>query len=102
VIESAAAPELYGNPRHPYTLGLMKSVPRLDQVRRERLDPIEGMPPDLIHQDAGCPFRPRCRFAVDRCKESNPPLVSVGEMHMAACFEWERVRKGGGETTVAA
>jgi oligopeptide/dipeptide ABC transporter ATP-binding protein len=93
VIETASAVELYHNPRHPYTLGLLKSVPRLDMVRKEKLDPIEGMPPDLIHMDNGCPFRPRCRFAVERCKEENPPLISVGADHSAACWEWERVQK---------
>jgi oligopeptide/dipeptide ABC transporter ATP-binding protein len=91
VIESASAAELYANPRHPYTLGLLKSVPRLDEVRKEKLDPIEGMPPDLVHLGAGCPFRPRCRFSVDRCKEENPPLITVGNEHASACWEWERV-----------
>jgi oligopeptide/dipeptide ABC transporter ATP-binding protein len=93
VIESATAAELYHNPRHPYTLGLLRSVPRLDQARKAKLDPIEGMPPDLIHMDSGCPFRPRCRFAVERCREEDPPLLSVGADHAAACWEWERVSK---------
>jgi oligopeptide/dipeptide ABC transporter ATP-binding protein len=100
VVETATALELYHNPRHPYTLGLLKSVPRLDQVRKEKLDPIEGMPPDLIHLGAGCPFRPRCRFAVERCKEENPPLIPVADAHYSACWEWEKVRKvaeGGAE-----
>ena len=90
IIESARSLALYHEPRHPYTLGLLKSVPRLDQVRKEKLDPIEGMPPDLIHLPAGCPFRPRCRFAVQRCQEENPPLVPVGDQHASACWEWER------------
>jgi oligopeptide/dipeptide ABC transporter ATP-binding protein len=102
VIETATARELYSNPRHPYTLGLLKSVPRLDQIRKEKLDPIEGMPPDLVHMDAGCPFRPRCRFAVERCATENPPLITVAEAHSSACWEWQRVVKGGDETTVAA
>jgi oligopeptide/dipeptide ABC transporter ATP-binding protein len=93
VIESATAAELYANPRHPYTLGLLKSVPRLDEIRKEKLDPIEGMPPDLIHLGAGCPFYPRCRFHVDRCKEENPPLITVAEAHHSACWEWERVAR---------
>jgi len=101
VIETAAALELYHNPRHPYTLGLLKSVPRLDQIRKERLDPIEGMPPDLVHMDDGCPFRPRCRFTVDRCKTENPPLISVGAEHMAACWEWERVANAAEKPTPA-
>jgi len=93
VIESATALELYAHPRHPYTLGLLKSVPRLDEIRKEKLDPIEGMPPDLARLGAGCPFRPRCRFAVERCKEENPPLLSVADGHVAACWEWEAVAK---------
>jgi len=93
VIESATAAELYANPRHPYTLGLLKSVPRLDEIRKEKLDPIEGMPPDLIRLGAGCPFYPRCRFHVDRCKEDNPPLLAVAEAHHSACWEWERVAR---------
>ncbi len=92
VIESATAVELYHNPRHPYTLGLLRSVPRLDQAQKSKLDPIEGMPPDLINLGAGCSFRPRCRFAVERCKEESPPLMSVGGEHMAACWEWENVK----------
>jgi len=93
IIETATAAELYANPRHPYTLGLLKSVPRLDEIRKLKLDPIEGMPPDLIRLGAGCPFRPRCKFAVDRCKEENPPLLAVAEAHHSACWEWERVVK---------
>jgi len=93
IIESTTALELYAKPRHPYTLGLLKSVPRLDEARKLKLDPIEGMPPDLIHLGAGCPFRPRCRFAVDRCAAENPPLLAMGDNHTAACWEWEAVAK---------
>ena len=93
IIESASAKELYPNPTHPYTLGLLRSVPRLDQAQKARLDPIEGMPPDLINLGAGCSFRPRCRFAVERCEEEVPPLTDVGPEHVAACWEWENVKK---------
>ena len=102
VIETATAVELYGNPRHPYTLGLLRSVPRLDQVRKEKLDPIEGMPPDLVHLTPGCPFQPRCRFAVERCTQENPPLISVAAEHMAACWEWEKVSKTKDDASQAA
>jgi len=101
VIETASAAELYGNPRHPYTLGLLKSVPRLDEIRKEKLDPIEGMPPDLIRLGPGCPFRPRCKFAVDRCAEENPPLMAVGDGHSSACWEWEKVAKAVKEPAAA-
>jgi oligopeptide transport system ATP-binding protein len=93
IIESATAMELYGNPRHPYTLGLLKSVPRLDEVRKLKLDPIEGMPPDLMNLGPGCPFRPRCRFEIERCASEYPPLLAVGDAHAAACWEWEAVAK---------
>ncbi len=91
IVETASAEDLYSQPRHPYTLGLLKSVPRLDQTRKERLDPIEGMPPDLVRLPPGCSFRPRCRFVVDRCAEEVPPLLPVGNNHSSACWEWERV-----------
>ena len=61
---AAAAAALYHNPRHPYTIALLRSVPRLDRPRQARLDPIEGSPPDLTRLDPGCSFRPRCRFAI--------------------------------------
>jgi len=63
-------------------------VPRLDQPRRARLDPVEGQPPDLTRLDGGCSFRPRCRFAVEACAQSRPPLESAAgdEGHLAACF----------------
>ncbi|HLC28156.1 MAG TPA: ABC transporter ATP-binding protein [Dehalococcoidia bacterium] len=102
VIESATAEDLYANPRHPYTLGLLKSVPRLDEARKLKLDPIEGMPPDLVNLGAGCPFRPRCKFSVERCKEENPPLLTVADAHASACWEWERVVKAAKEAAPAA
>ena len=86
IIERGTAREIYTNPRHPYTIGLLNSVPRLDQPRKEQLDPIEGSPPDLIGLPAGCSFRPRCRYAIDRCAVEYPPLVEVLEGHTAACW----------------
>ena len=93
IIESASAAELYANPRHPYTVGLLRSVPRLDETRKEKLDPIEGSPPDLVHPPRGCAFNPRCRWRVDQCLEEAPPLIMVGERHFAACWEWEKVSR---------
>ncbi len=86
VIERGPAAAIYERPRHPYTLGLLRSVPRLDRPRRERLDPIPGQPPDLARLPAGCSFQPRCRFAVVRCGQESPPLAPVGEGHFAACW----------------
>jgi len=92
LVERATAEGIYGDPRHPYTLGLLKSVPRLDEPRKTKLDPIEGLPPDLINLPPGCPFRPRCPFAIDRCAEENPPLLKVDDEHYAAC--WVNVHTG--------
>ena len=87
IIERGPAREIYGNPRHPYTIGLLKSVPRLDQPRRARLEPIEGQPPDLINLPQGCAFRDRCGWAVDRCAAEAPPLMQVGDGHWSACWQ---------------
>jgi len=92
IIERASAAELYANPRHPYTLGLLRSVPRLDEPRRSRLAPIEGQPPDLTRLPAGCAFAPRCAYRVERCAEA-PPLESIGPGHLSACWEAARLVK---------
>jgi len=86
IVETGTAREIYGDTRHPYTLGLLKSVPRLDEPRKEKLIPIEGMPPDLSSLPDGCSFRPRCTFAIDKCAEGAPALQAVGEAHRAACW----------------
>jgi oligopeptide/dipeptide ABC transporter ATP-binding protein len=93
VIERGSAAEIYADPRHPYTLGLLRSVPRLDEPIRAKLDPIEGQPPDLTRLPPGCAFAPRCAFRVDRCSEV-PPLAAIGAPgHMSACWEAERLAK---------
>jgi len=86
IIEQASARDIYHNPKHPYTLALLKSIPRMDQARQAKLDPVDGQPPDLSKLDGGCAFRPRCRFAVDRCATEFPPLEQVGEGHFSACW----------------
>ena len=86
IVETAPARELYKNPRHPYTLGLMASVPRLDGEAGRPLVPIDGQPPDLAQLPPGCAFSPRCRSATDPCRVSRPPLVEVGHQHLKACF----------------
>ncbi|HXH25406.1 MAG TPA: ABC transporter ATP-binding protein [Vicinamibacterales bacterium] len=86
IIETGHARDIYGDPRHPYTLALLRSVPRLDQPRKDRLDPVEGQPPDLSREIVGCPFRPRCRYAVARCEQENPPLLAAGGAHFSACW----------------
>ena len=94
IIEEATVQELYADPRHPYTLGLLGSVPRLDEKRPEKLYSIEGLPPDLIQLPEGCPFAPRCAYVVDKCLEENPPLLTtVSTRHRSACWRWQDVSK---------
>jgi len=93
VVESAPVDELYENPQHPYTLGLLKAIPQLDASGDEKLESIEGSPPDLLQELALCPFAPRCAYAFDRCWEELPPAIKVGAQHTAACFY--DVEKGG-------
>jgi oligopeptide/dipeptide ABC transporter ATP-binding protein len=92
IIERATARRLYAHPRHPYSLGLLKSVPRLDEPIRARLDPIPGQPPDLTRLPRGCAFVTRCAFRTERCLAERPDLVPLnGTGHVAACWEVERV-----------
>jgi oligopeptide/dipeptide ABC transporter ATP-binding protein len=94
IVERGTARELYANPCHPYTLGLLKSVPRLDVPRRQRLDPIDGQPPDLTRLPPGCSFGPRCAFRVERCVAEIPSLRSIdASAHVTACWEAEKVSK---------
>jgi len=93
IIEEASVKELYSNPCHPYTLGLLGSLPRMDEQERRRLISIEGMPPVLFEKPTSCPFAPRCKYRVDRCLQENPPLQQVGPDHWVAC--WEDVKTGG-------
>jgi oligopeptide transport system ATP-binding protein len=85
VVEEAPTRELFRNPRHPYTQGLFRSLPRLDLGERERLTPIQGLPPDLRFTPPGCPFNTRCPHVQPRCDE-RPPLRSIGEGHAIACW----------------
>jgi oligopeptide/dipeptide ABC transporter ATP-binding protein len=95
IIESGTAHEIYHRPRHPYTLALLRSVPRMDQPRQEKLDPVEGQPPDLTRLDDGCAFRPRCRYVVDRCADAVPPLDVVDGGHISACWEKDTLAGSG-------
>ncbi len=86
IVETGTADEIFHNPRHPYTLGLLKSIPRLDEPRKEKLVPIEGLPPDLVDAPPGCPFQPRCPYAIERCVPENPSLEPVVPGHRIACW----------------
>ncbi|WP_423225004.1 ABC transporter ATP-binding protein [Candidatus Amarolinea aalborgensis] len=93
IVEEAAVRDLYDNPRHPYTLGLLGSLPRLDEDKPVRLKSIEGFPPDLVALPAGCPFAARCDYKISKCETENPPMEPVGPAHRAAC--WVDVTTGG-------
>jgi len=98
-METGSAEQLFGTPRHPYTLGLLQSVPRLDAARRSRLQPIEGAPPNMLNLPSACPFQPRCRYEVDLSRREVPQLVQIEPGHHVACFnpvpidEWGRARE---------
>ena len=91
IVEDALIDDLYGKPAHPYTIALLRSLPRVDGSREEKLATISGMPPDLVGLPAGCPFAPRCDYVVDHCWKANPTLEEVSPRHKVACWEKERV-----------
>jgi oligopeptide/dipeptide ABC transporter ATP-binding protein len=97
-METGSAEQVFGRPRHPYTLGLLQSVPRLDAARKMALQPIEGNPRDMLFPPQACPFAPRCRFEVEQSRKEVPPLAEIERGHEVACFnpvpveEWERTR----------
>ena len=97
-METGSASQLFARPRHPYTVGLLQSIPRLDAARRERLHPIEGAPRDMLQPPQACPFQPRCRYEVELSRQEVPPLEEIESGHKVACFnpvpveEWERMK----------
>ena len=86
IVESASADEIYRAPRHPYTIGLLRSVPRLDQPIADKLVPIEGQPPNPLDLPSGCAFHPRCPFAITRCRSEAPVLRRGADGHAVACW----------------
>ncbi|MGD8256166.1 MAG: ABC transporter ATP-binding protein [Desulfobacterales bacterium] len=86
VAESASAVELFKNPKHPYTQGLLDSIPRLETPRKTKLNIIKGIVPSLYDLPSGCRFRNRCPYAMEICKSKPPPLIEVGENHFASCY----------------
>jgi len=86
MVETAPTEDLYANPCHPYTIGLLSSVPRLDVSKKKSLRMIKGLPPNLAHLPGGCSFHPRCDYAMPKCKEEYPPLEKVGDNHYRACW----------------
>jgi oligopeptide/dipeptide ABC transporter ATP-binding protein len=98
VMERAPIDQLYGNPAHPYTLGLMHSIPRADR-KGQPLDPIRGQPPNLAQIPSGCEFHPRCNFAQDICTSVEPPLFDVDGQRGSACHFWKEVLRVGQRPT---
>jgi oligopeptide transport system ATP-binding protein len=86
IIEEALVKELYVNPEHPYTIGLLASLPRVDERGRHQLSSIDGLPPVLYAKPSACPFAPRCKWAQEKCWKENPPLLTTGPDHRAACW----------------
>jgi oligopeptide transport system ATP-binding protein len=102
VMENARVEELYENPRHPYTLGLLGAIPRLDMAGTRRLAPIPGLPPDLANPPQGCPFVPRCPFRIARCATDRPTPMEVTPGHYSACWvDVTAARSAAHESTVA-
>jgi oligopeptide/dipeptide ABC transporter ATP-binding protein len=99
IVEAGSAHQLFSRPRHPYTFGLLQSIPRLDARRKEALRPIEGAPRDMLQPPSACPFKPRCAFALEVCGEEVPPLYELEPGQSAACFnpvptgEWEKAKE---------
>ncbi len=93
IVEEARVKALYVRPRHPYSIGLLGSLPRLDAGAGAKLTSVRGQPPDLVFLPPGCPFAPRCDYATERCEREVPPLEMVGVGHKVAC--WERDKTEG-------
>ncbi len=94
IVEHGPAAEIYRAPRHPYTIGLLNSVPRLDRPRGGSLEPIPGNPPDLTRLGPGCAFQPRCQFAAARCRVDPPVLQDAGPEHRSACWQVAELAQG--------
>jgi oligopeptide transport system ATP-binding protein len=92
IVEDSPVDDLFESPRHPYTLGLLASLPRLDVSSDAKLYSIPGQPPHQAHLPPGCPFAPRCDFVSDRCRQENPSLETVGPSHKVACWENEKTK----------
>jgi oligopeptide transport system ATP-binding protein len=86
IVETSGVDEVFRTPRHPYTLGLLRSIPNVVRGQRQRLVPIDGQPPDLADLPPGCPFQPRCQFRLDKCAAENPEIEEVVPGHSTACW----------------
>jgi len=91
IVETGSVRDIYKNPHHPYTLGLLNSLPRLDKSPGKRLFSIKGEPPELTNLASGCPFIERCNYVIDRCRRKMPQAIRIETGHFVACWEWEKV-----------
>ena len=96
IIEYGATDDIFYHPKHEYTKGLIRSIPRLDTKEHERLVPIEGTPVDMLNPPAGCPFAPRCDAAMHICLREMPPVTTFGDVHYTQCWlnQKEEMEKG--------
>ncbi|MFQ5435421.1 MAG: oligopeptide/dipeptide ABC transporter ATP-binding protein, partial [Anaerolineae bacterium] len=93
IVEHALVNDLYQTPMHPYTLGLLHAMPKMDAADQSRLASIDGLPPDLRYLPQGCPFVPRCPYVIDKCRQENPTLIATGSHRQSACWRWEDIRE---------
>lgn len=91
IVEYGSVWDIYEKPAHPYTLGLLQSLPKVDAREQQRLASIEGLPPDLRQDFNHCPFAPRCPYVIEKCWKENPPLMHTGRNQQSACWRWETV-----------
>ena len=95
IVEQGPVNDIFYRPSHPYTVGLLRSMPRVDAESYERLIPIEGTPVDMLNPPEGCPFAPRCEHCMKICLKQMPPYVEIGEDHRSACWLRVQERKKG-------
>jgi oligopeptide/dipeptide ABC transporter ATP-binding protein len=87
IVETSSTKDIFANPMHPYTIGLLKSIPRLDEEEGRKLVPIDGLPPNLINMPPTCAFLPRCTYKTEKCtREPWPPLTKADEGHYVSCY----------------
>ncbi len=96
IVEYADVKDIYKRPGHPYTLGLLQSIPKITVKDQNRLFSIKGTAPDLRQKFNHCPFSPRCPYVFDKCREKNPPLLATGHSNFSACWRWEKIKQETG------
>ena len=98
IIEYGTAEDIFYHPKHQYTKGLIRSIPRLDTKEHERLVPIEGTPVDMLNPPKGCPFAPRCEECMKICLREMPPVTTFGDTHYTQCWLNQKAEMEGGTT----